>query len=63
MFKRILHEYLPYGAIDLLLLVAIVSEIALGNLQLLWANVPLLIVGIWSFNRKLRKVELDDPAD
>lgn len=63
MFKRLLHEYLPYGAIDLLLLVAIVSEIVMGNVHLLWANLPLLIVGIWSFNRKLRRMELDDTAD
>jgi len=59
MFKQVLWAYLPYGVIDLLLLVAIVSEIINGRFDLLWANVPLLVVGMFSFNRKLRRLDLD----
>ncbi len=63
MIRHLLRLYLPYGAIDLLILVAVISEVALGNFRLLWANLPLLLVGLLSFNRILRKVETDDSAD
>lgn len=61
MLKYFLHLYLPYGAIDLFLAVAIVSEIILKNYHLLWANVPILILGLWSFSRRLN--ESQDVSD
>ncbi|MCF7800653.1 MAG: hypothetical protein K9N34_01415 [Candidatus Marinimicrobia bacterium] len=57
MLNKFLHLYLPYGAIDLFLAVAIVSEIILMNYQLLWANLPVLMLGLWSFSRKLSEIQ------
>ncbi|MCF7797642.1 MAG: hypothetical protein K9N11_10005 [Lentisphaeria bacterium] len=56
MLKKILHHYLPYGAVDLFLATAIISEIVFENYHLLWANVPLLLLGLWSFSRKLNSI-------
>ncbi len=60
--NRLWLNYIPYGAIDLILVIAIISELVNKRFDLLLANVPLLGIGLWSFSRKLREA-LDDPAD
>ena len=59
MTRRIWMVYLPYGAIDLILLIAIISELVNRRFDLLLANVPLLGLGLWSFSRKLREFTSD----
>jgi len=60
--NKLLLTYLPYGAIDLLLSIAIISEFINKRYDLLWANLPLLIWGLISLNKKVRKMQ-DDLAD
>ena len=62
MLKRIWLHYLPYGVIDLLLTIALISEIVNQRWDLILANLPLLTVGLWSFGRRLGSLQ-DDPAD
>lgn len=52
--RKLLFAYLPYGAIDLILTLAIILELITKRYELLWANVPILIWGLVSFNRKVR---------
>jgi len=60
--RNLLLTYLPYGAIDLLLTIAIISEILNQRFDLLWANLPILVWGLVSLNRKMRRIrhDLDD---
>jgi len=60
--SKLLLSYLPYGAIDLLLTLAIISEVINKRYDLLWANVPLLIWGLISLNKEVKKYH-DDMAD
>ena len=60
--NKLLLTYLPYGAIDLLLGVAIISELVNKRYDLLWANLPILIWGLVSLNKKIREMQ-DDLAD
>ena len=57
--EKLLHHYLPYAVIDLFMLVALVAEWQNDNLQLLWANVPVLLIGLWSFSRKINLLQHD----
>lgn len=57
--KGLFFHYIPYGVVDLLLTIIIVSEFVAGRPDLIWANIPLLIMGIVSLNRKIR-TESDD---
>ncbi|HCW76104.1 MAG TPA: hypothetical protein DHU63_06145 [Candidatus Marinimicrobia bacterium] len=59
MLRNLLHSYLPYGAVDLLMVVAIITELLNARYDLLWANVPLLVLGLWSFSRKLNRIQVD----
>lgn len=60
--NKLLLTYLPYGAIDLLLGIAIISEILNKRYDLLWANLPILIWGLVSLNKQVRKMQ-DDLVD
>ncbi|NQV29498.1 MAG: hypothetical protein HQ508_01300 [Candidatus Marinimicrobia bacterium] len=60
--NRLLLTYLPYGAIDLLLSIAIISELVNKRYDLLWANLPILIWGLVSLNKKIKEMQ-DDLAD
>lgn len=60
--NRFLLSYLPYGAIDLLLTIAIISEVVNKRYDLLWANVPLLVWGLISLNKEVKKYR-DDMVD
>ena len=60
--NKLLLTYLPYGAIDLLLGIAIISELVNKRYDLLWANLPILIWGLVSLNKKVRKMQ-DDLVD
>jgi len=51
--KKLLFTYLPYGAIDLILTLAIILELVTKRYDLLWANLPILVWGLISFNRKV----------
>ncbi|MCF7808500.1 MAG: hypothetical protein K9M49_07725 [Candidatus Marinimicrobia bacterium] len=57
--RRLLFIYLPYGAIDLILTLAIILELLTKRYELLWANVPILIWGLISFNRKVKTLDHD----
>ena len=52
--KKLLFTYLPYGAIDIILTLAIILELVTRRFDLLWANLPILLWGLISFNRKVR---------
>ena len=52
--KKLLFTYLPYGAIDIILTLAIILELVTKRFDLLWANLPILLWGLISFNRKVR---------
>ncbi|MBL7026470.1 MAG: hypothetical protein ISR87_13565 [Candidatus Marinimicrobia bacterium] len=60
--NNLLLTYLPYGAIDLLLSIAIISELVNKRYDLLWANLPILIWGLVSLNKKINEMQ-DDLAD
>ncbi|MBT3229540.1 MAG: hypothetical protein HOD43_06720 [Candidatus Marinimicrobia bacterium] len=60
--NKLLLTYLPYGVIDLLLTLAIVSELINKRYDLLWANLPILIWGLISLNKTVRKMR-DDLVD
>ncbi|NQT63552.1 MAG: hypothetical protein HQ556_11380 [Candidatus Marinimicrobia bacterium] len=60
--NKLLLTYLPYGAIDLLLGIAIISEFVNKRYDLLWANLPILIWGLVSLNKQVRKMQ-DDLVD
>jgi len=60
--NKLLLTYLPYGAIDLLLSIAIISEFVNKRYDLLWANLPILIWGLVSLNKQVRKMR-DDLVD
>ncbi len=60
--NNLLLTYLPYGAIDLLLSIAIISELVNKRYDLLWANLPILIWGLVSLNKKIKEMQ-DDLAD
>jgi len=60
--NKLLLTYLPYGAIDLLLGIAIISELVNKRYDLLWANLPVLIWGLVSLNKQVRKM-YDDLVD
>ncbi|MBL7026771.1 MAG: hypothetical protein ISR87_15115 [Candidatus Marinimicrobia bacterium] len=60
--NKLLLTYLPYGAIDLLLGLAIISELVNKRYDLLWANLPILIWGLVSLNKKIKEMH-DDLAD
>ncbi|MBT4035371.1 MAG: hypothetical protein HOB84_01075 [Candidatus Marinimicrobia bacterium] len=60
--NKLLLTYLPYGAIDLLLGIAIISELINKRYDLLWANLPILIWGLVSLNKQVRKMQ-DDLVD
>jgi len=57
--RSILFTYLPYGAIDLVLTLAIILELVTKRYDLLWANLPILVWGLISFNRKITAAEDD----
>jgi len=57
--KKLLHHYLPYAVIDLFMIAALLTEWQNDNLQLLWANVPVLLMGLWSFSRKINLLRHD----
>lgn len=57
--NKLLLTYLPYGAIDLLLGISIISELINRRYDLLWANLPILIWGLASLNKKVRKIQND----
>ena len=59
--NKLLVAYLPYGVIDLLLTVAVVTELVNKRYDLLWANIPILVWGIVSFNKKLKRYINDTP--
>ena len=60
--NKLLLTYLPYGAIDLLIGIAIISELINKRYDLLWANLPILIWGLVSLNKQVRKMQ-DDLVD
>ncbi|NQV15147.1 hypothetical protein HQ531_06785 [bacterium] len=60
--NKLLFTYLPYGVIDLLLSVAIITELVYKRYDLLLSNLPVLIWGIVSLNKKL-KANGNDLAD
>ncbi|MBC8375526.1 MAG: hypothetical protein H8E26_05715 [FCB group bacterium] len=60
--NKLLLTYLPYGAIDLLLGIAIISELVNKRYDLLWANLPILIWGLVSLNKQVRRMQ-DDLVD
>jgi len=60
--SKMILTYLPYGVIDLLLTLAILSEIINKRYDLLWANLPILIWGLISLNKKVRRMR-DDLVD
>jgi len=60
--NKLLLIYLPYGAIDLMLGIAIISELVNKRYDLLWANLPVLIWGLVSLNKQVRKM-YDDLVD
>ena len=60
--NKLLLTYLPYGVIDLLLSIAIISEFVNKRYDLLWANLPILIWGLVSLNKQVRKMQ-DDLVD
>ena len=55
--RKLLFAYLPYGAIDLILTLAIIFELITKRYELLWTNVPILIWGLISFNRKVKTLD------
>gem|GEM_PF-326292 len=55
MIRSLLFHYIPYGVIDVLLTVIIIAEIVQKRGELIWSNVPLLVLGIISLNRKLKR--------
>ncbi len=55
MIRSLLFHYIPYGVIDVLLTVIIIAEIVQKRGDLIWSNVPLLVLGIISLNRKLKR--------
>jgi hypothetical protein len=57
--KKLFFHYLPYGAIDILLTLAIIMELINKRYDLLWSNLPILIWGMISFNKKLKAIEHD----
>jgi len=57
--NKLLLTYLPYGVIDLLLGIAIISELVNKRYDLLWANLPILIWGLVSLNKKVREIQND----
>ena len=59
MIKGIFFHYLPYGVIDVMLTLVVIAEILADRWDLLWSNVPLLILGIISLNRILKKETLE----
>lgn len=59
--RRIWLDYLPYAAIDVILMIAVISEILNKRFDLLLANLPLLVLGLWSFSRKIRIYDYDPP--
>lgn len=59
LMSRLILTYLPYGVIDLLLTLAIISEIINKRYDLLWANLPILIWGLVSLNKKVRRLNHD----
>jgi len=60
--NKLLLTYLPYGAIDLLLGIAIISELVNKRYDLLWANLSVLIWGLVSLNKQVRNM-YDDLVD
>lgn len=52
--KKLFFLYLPYGAIDILLTLAIILELINKRYDLLWSNLPILIWGMISFNKRLK---------
>jgi hypothetical protein len=61
MIRSLLFHYIPYGVIDVLLTVIIIAEIVQKRGDLIWSNVPLLVLGIISLNRKLKR-EADESS-
>ena len=57
--KGLFFHYLPYGVIDALLTLIIITQVLTDRFDLLWASVPLLIFGIISLNRKLKQESHD----
>jgi len=57
--KKLFFHYLPYGAIDILLTLAIVMELINKRYDLLWSNLPIMIWGMISFSKKLKASEHD----
>ena len=60
--NKLLLAYLPYGVIDLLVTLAVIVELVNHRYDLLWSNVPILIWGIISLNRKI-KTDSHDYSD
>ena len=60
--KQLLFHYIPYGVIDVLVTVLIVNQFVTGRFDLIWASIPLLLLGISSLNRKMRSTEHDPDA-
>ncbi len=52
--KKLLFNYLPYGVIDLLLTLSIISELINQRYDLIWSNFPILIWGIVSLSKKMK---------
>lgn len=62
MIKGIFLHYLPYGVIDVILTLVVITEILANRWDLLWSNVPLLILGILSLNRIIKKEASESDA-
>lgn len=57
--RHIFFHYLPYGALDLLITLAVIVEISAKRWDLLFSNLPIVIWGMITLNRKLRTENLD----
>ena len=57
--NKLLLTYLPYGAIDVLLTIAIISELVNKRFDLLWANVPILLWGLYSLSTRMKQQQHD----
>ena len=57
--KKLFFHYLPYGAIDLLLTFAIITELIYERYDLLWSNLPILIWGLISFSKRIKAEDHD----
>ncbi len=60
--KLKLYDYIPYFVIDLLLTIAVLSELYYENYSYIWANVPIFLLGIYSVSKKFdRELKREKP--